>query len=209
MPGCRTSRFVSGHDFSNRAKTSCGPDHVSGRDFSGCGKTSCGPDHVSGHDFSRAERILESKGLQPLGNAGVAFLLAFALLCSAGCKKKESPPPQPRGKSAIIGMQSAPGSAFIMSLTMDPAQPKFGRKTRFRVSLRQTTGTPVDGAQVEISLVMPLMDMGKNQFLLKSAGNGEYEGTGEFSMAGEWEVVVVANAAGKTAKATFNVKVAE
>jgi len=138
-----------------------------------------------------------------------AFLLAFALLFFAGCKKKEPTPPQPREKSAIIATQSAPGSAFIMSLTMDPAEPKFGRKTKFRVTLRQPTGTPVEGARVEISLVMPLMDMGKNQFLLKPAGNGDYAGTGEFSMAGEWEVVVAASAQGKTGKTTFNVKVVE
>jgi len=164
---------------------------------------------VSGHDFSRAERIPKSGGLQPRRNAGVGFLLAFALLFSAGCQKKESPPPQSRENSAIIATQSAPETAFIMSLTMDPAQPKFGRKTNFRVAVRQMTGTPVESAQVEISLVMPLMDMGKNQFALKPAGNEGYEGPGEFSMAGEWEVVVVANAAGKTAKTTFNVKVAE
>lgn len=96
-----------------------------------------------------------------------------------------------------------------MSLALDPAQPKFGRKTNFRVTVKQTLGRPVDGAQVETSLVMPLMDMGKNQFALKPAGKGEYEGAGEFSMAGEWEVVVTASAAGKTGKTTFNVNVAE
>jgi hypothetical protein len=165
--------------------------------------------HVSGHDFSRAEKTQKSKGLQPLGKIGIACLLAFALTLAAGCKKKESTPPTPRGKSAIIATQDAPGSAFIMSLAMDPAQPKFGRKTNFRVTVKQTLGTPVDGAQVEASLVMPLMDMGKNQFALKLAGNGEYEGTGEFTMAGEWEVIVSASAQGKTGRTTFNVNVAE
>ncbi len=174
--------------------------------MAGCCTSRC----VSGHDdFSRAERISKSKGLQHLRNAGVGFLLTFALLLCAGCKKKESPPPQPREKSAIIATQDAPGSAFIMSLVMDPAQPRFGRKTKFRVAVKQTLGRPVDGAQVEASLVMPLMDMGKNQFALKPVGNGEYEGTGEFTMAGEWEVVVTANAQGKTAKTTFNVNVVE
>jgi len=138
-----------------------------------------------------------------------ACFLAFALLLFAGCKKKESAPPQPRDKSAIIATQAAPGSAFIMSLAVDPAQPRFGRKTNFRVTVKQTLGTPVDGAQAEVSLVMPLMDMGKNQFALKPAGNGDYEGTGEFTMAGEWEVVVTANAQGKTGKTTFNVNVVE
>ena len=164
---------------------------------------------MSGHDFSRAERSLKSEGLQPLEKTGLACLLAFALIFAAGCKKKEPAPPQPRERSAIIATQAAPGSAFTMSLAMDPAQPKFGRKTNFRVSVKQAPGIPVDGAQAEISLVMPLMDMGKNQFALKPAGNGEYEGAGEFSMAGEWEVVVTANAEGRTGKATFNVNVVE
>ena len=137
------------------------------------------------------------------------LLIAFALLFAAGCKKKESPLPKLHEKSANISTQAAPNSAFIMSLIMDPAQPKFGRKTNFRVTVKQTLGTPVDGAQVEASLVMPLMDMGKNQFALKAAGNGEYEGTGEFSMAGEWEVIVTATAEGKTGKTTFNVMVGE
>jgi len=139
----------------------------------------------------------------------VASLLAFALIFAAGCKKKEPAPPKPHEKSAIISTQAAPGSAFIMSLAMDPAQPKFARKTTFHVTIKQTSSTPVDGAQAEISLVMPLMDMGKNQFALKPAGDGAYEGAGEFSMAGEWEVVVTASAEGKTGKTTFNVNVVE
>jgi len=139
----------------------------------------------------------------------IACLLTFALLFAAGCKKKEPAPPTTREKSAIISTQAAPGSAFTMLLAMDPAQPKFGRKTNFRVTVKQTLGGPVDGAQLEVSLVMPLMDMGKNQFALKPAGDGAYEGAGEFSMAGEWEVVVTASAEGKTGKTTFNVNVVE
>jgi hypothetical protein len=136
-------------------------------------------------------------------------LLAGTLLLFAGCKKKESAPPVAREKSAIISTQAAPGSAFIMSLVMDPAQPKFGRKTNFRIVLKQLQGTPVNNAQAEVSLIMPLMDMGKNQFPLQPAGNGQYEGTGEFNMAGEWEVVVTARAGGKAGKTTFNVNVGE
>lgn len=138
-----------------------------------------------------------------------AIFVAFMLVFFAGCKKKESPPPVPRQKSAIISTQEAPGSAFMMSLAMDPAQPKSGSKTNFRVAVKQTLGRPVDGAQVEASLVMPLMDMGKNQFPLKPAGEGQYSGTGEFNMAGEWEVIVTATDNGKTGKTTFNVNVAE
>ena len=136
------------------------------------------------------------------------LLLASALALTFGCKKKESAAP-PQKKSAIISTQDAPGSAFILSLALDPAQPRFGRKTTFRVTVKQTLGRPVEGAHVEASLVMPLMDMGKNQFTFQPAGPGEYQGAGEFTMAGEWEVVVTAQSEGKTGKTTFNVNVAE
>jgi YtkA-like protein len=138
----------------------------------------------------------------------LALLLACALALSAGCKKSP-PPPKPGEKSAIIATQVASGSPFVMSLAMDPAQPKFAGKTTFHVTVKQTGGAAVDGAQAQVSLVMPLMDMGKNQFALKSLGNGNYAGTGEFSMAGEWEVGVTASAQEKTGKTTFNVSVME
>jgi len=164
---------------------------------------------VSGHDFSRAETFPNSEGLQPLKKARVSLLLAFALLLFAGCKKKEPASPTPRQQSVIIATQTAPGSAFTMSLAMNPAQPRFARKTIFRVTLKQVSGAPADGAQVGVSLVMPLMDMGKNQFPLKQVGNGEYQGIGEFTMAGEWEVVVTASAQGRIGKTTFNVNAVE
>jgi len=143
------------------------------------------------------------------GSCFSALLLAGALLLCASCKKKEPASLTPRGQSAIIATQSAPGSAFTMSLAMNPAQPRFAHKTLFHVILNQASGAPADGAQVGVSLVMPLMDMGKNQFPLKQLGKGEYQGIGEFTMAGEWEVAVTASAQGRTGKTTFNVNVGE
>lgn len=142
------------------------------------------------------------------------LLLVIALL-SAGCNSSKPQPnveagPNPgSGASAIVATYPAAGAAFKTSLRMEPAQPRFASKTRFRVQVTDAAGAPVSGAQVQASLVMPLMDMGKNQFPLTPAGSGEYAGQGEFSMAGEWEVVVTASAGGKNAKYTFNVKVAE
>jgi hypothetical protein len=133
--------------------------------------------------------------------------LALTLLLLISCQTKENAPP--KKQSAIISTQAAPGSAFIISLDLDPPQPKFASKTKFQVRVKQTLGSAVNDAQVQASLVMPLMDMGKNQFTLNPLGNGEYKGTGEFTMAGEWEVVVTASAQGKTGKTTFNVNVAE
>lgn len=137
----------------------------------------------------------------------LVLLFVISVLFSGGCTN--TGPAKAPEQSAIISTQSAPGSAFMMSLSLDPAQPKVGRKIKFHVTVRQTLGRLVEGAQVDASLLMPLMDMGKNQFALKPASSGEYEGTGEFAMAGEWEVVVSARAQGKTAKTTFNVNVVE
>jgi hypothetical protein len=142
---------------------------------------------------------------------GICFaipFLALALLSCAGCARKEAAPP-PHDQTAIISTQTAPGSAFTMSMWMNPAQPRSARKTLFHVTLKQASGAPADGAQVGVSLVMPLMDMGKNQFPLKQVARSEYQGIGEFTMAGEWEVVVTANAQGKSGKTTFNVNVTE
>jgi hypothetical protein len=54
---------------------------------------------------------------------------------------------------------------------------------------------------------MPLMDMGKNEFRLADIGNGVYEGTGKFTMAGPWNVMVTVKAAGKTAQQIFPARV--
>jgi hypothetical protein len=167
------------------------------------------PRFVSGHDFSRAANISKLDGLQPLEKATPLLLAVLVLMFIAGCTKKELAPSTPHDQTAIISTQTAPGSAFTMSMWMNPAQPRFARKTLFHVTLKQASGAPADGAQVGVSLVMPLMDMGKNQFPLKQVARSEYQGIGEFTMAGEWEVVVSANAQGKTGKTTFNVNVAE
>jgi hypothetical protein len=113
------------------------------------------------------------------------------------------------GNPAIVEVQGGKDSAFTISLQTEPAQPLFGRKTRFTIKVTDASGAPVSGAKARISLVMPLMDMGKNEFELKPSGDGVYQGAGEFTMAGEWEVVATAAANGKSGKYTFNVKVAE
>ncbi len=142
----------------------------------------------------------------------VGVILA-ALFGMAGCKGKSSNTHQQHKPSpaagAILQVQEMPGSAFIMDLSTQPTQPKFGSKTIFRVRITDHSGAPITGANVTASLVMPLMDMGKNQFPMKETGGGKYEGTGEFSMAGEWEVNITATQGDKTGTYRFNVAVVE
>jgi len=148
--------------------------------------------------------------------ARIASLLVVCAGLLGGCSKpKRSEQAQPQqnsvgsGNPAIVEVQRGRDSAFTISLQMEPAQPLFGRKTRFTLKVTDPSGAPVSGANARISLVMPLMDMGKNEVELKPSGDGAYQGAGEFTMAGEWEVVATAAANGKTGKYTFNVKVTQ
>jgi YtkA-like len=136
------------------------------------------------------------------------FLVAF-LVC--GCSKQEKPkhavPSTASTDKVILSTTVSPGSAFKMAVHFDPPQPLMSRKTTFRLTLTDLAGAAVSDATVQASLVMPLMDMGKNQFPLRAIGKGEYEGTGQFTMSGEWEAVFTATVAGKSGKTTFNVRV--
>jgi nitrogen fixation protein FixH len=92
-----------------------------------------------------------------------------------------------------------------MALTTSPAQPVSGEDTTFEVTLNDASGQPVAGAKVEAALEMKIMDMGKNVVTLADKGNGVYQGKGQFTMSGPWDVVVTANKAGASGAQRFEV----
>ncbi len=122
------------------------------------------------------------------------MVLTFALFV-AGCHK-DAAKPSPAADST---------SPWVMTLTTTPDQPVSDKDTRLHLKLTDRAGKVLPGAQVKASLIMPMMDMGKNEVQLADLGNGEYEGTGKFTMAGPWNVVVAAAAQGKTGEQTFSV----
>jgi nitrogen fixation protein FixH len=90
-----------------------------------------------------------------------------------------------------------------MSLTTDPPQPVSGADTTFRVTMTSQAGAPVDGTEVQADLKMRTMDMGRNVVKLADTGDGVYEGKGQFSMAGPWDVVVNARKDAETGTQAF------
>jgi nitrogen fixation protein FixH len=74
----------------------------------------------------------------------------------------------------------------ILSLAPMPAES--GKETSFALKLSAPDGAPIEGAHVHFSLIMPLMDMGKEEFEASAGGNGIYVGKGTFSMDGIWIV---------------------
>lgn len=131
------------------------------------------------------------------------------LLLLAACT---SQPPSTAKPSSGAAPAAAPAWPGKMSLQMQQAGAGTNilseRPATFDISLSDENNRPVTGASVKISLVMPTMDMGKNEFTLADKGGGNYEGSGKFTMAGPWNVVVSANGAGKTGQKTFTVVVA-
>lgn len=137
--------------------------------------------------------------------------LLFLFLCTVvlfACnREKASSKPATSSQPVILSTTVAPNSAFKMSLAFDPPQPLMSKKTKFTLTVTDPSGAPVEGATVKGSLLMPLMDMGKNEFPLDAKGKGVYEGSGQFTMSGEWEAIFSADVAGKSGKTTFNVRV--
>ena len=147
----------------------------------------------------------------------ISVILLLSTLLLTGCKSEPRPATQEAAKpaapeqkkSAILASYPGKDTPFQMSLELEPARPLFADKTKTRIRLTDLAGKPVEGAKLHASLVMPLMDMGKNEYDLQPAGGGVYEGTANFTMAGEWEIILTATAGNKTGTHTFNVMVEE
>ncbi len=130
----------------------------------------------------------------------IAIVSLFALLLLAACKPKPTEPPQPKTDKPF---------PWQATLTTNPEKPQMNKPVVFRLLMTDQQGKPVTGAQVQGSLVMALMDMGKNEFPFADKGSGAYEGTGKMDMSGPWELVVTAKAGGTEGQKTFPITVAE
>jgi hypothetical protein len=126
--------------------------------------------------------------------------LIFLLLVLAGCKPEPERPPKPK---------TAPPSPWRMVLETEPAKLRMNQPARFHVRLEDQGGKAVSGAQVQGSLNMPLMDMGKNEFPMAQIADGQYVGSSKMSMAGPWELVVTAKRDSQVGKQTFDLRVDE
>jgi nitrogen fixation protein FixH len=64
--------------------------------------------------------------------------------------------------------------------------------SEFIVTLTDAAGAPVSDAAVYLDLDMPAMPMATNRPVADNLGDGRYRAEGAYTMAGEWEIVVVA-----------------
>jgi len=110
------------------------------------------------------------------------------------------PPPPGAGQGAEMNGTPAPAAAIEFSTDPSPAH---RGSNNFRVKLTAANGTPVSGAQVTVNVfmaAMPAMGMAAmhSVITLQEKGGGLYEGRGDLSTGGTWQVTVVAQRNGQT-----------
>jgi len=106
------------------------------------------------------------------------------------------PPPGAGAASAINAPQSN------VEFSSEPNPPHKGANT-FRVKLTDASGSPIAGAEVTVTFVMPAMPaMGmatmRTPVTLSNKGNGVYEGSGQLGSGGTWQVTILARKHGQT-----------
>jgi Cu(I)/Ag(I) efflux system membrane fusion protein/cobalt-zinc-cadmium efflux system membrane fusion protein len=110
------------------------------------------------------------------------------------------PPPPGAGAAAASNPPSGAPQATV-ELTSDPSPPAKGNNT-FRVKLVAANGSPMSGAQVNVTFymaAMPAMGMAamKTSVDLSDKSNGLYESKGSLGSGGTWQVTITARQNGK------------
>ncbi|MBX0328476.1 FixH family protein, partial [Oscillochloris sp. ZM17-4] len=82
---------------------------------------------------------------------------------------------------------------------------------RFRVTVTDQAGAPVETQRVRLTFEMREMDMGENQLIATPAAQASYEVSGApMSMVGEWQITVTVRRAGvRDVDVVFTVPVGE
>src|SRR5207247_940009 len=90
---------------------------------------------------------------------------------------------------------AAAAAAINQNVTIELLQPKTGKSgdNEFVVSVKDKSGNPVTGAEVQVGVSMPAMGsmppMSSNGMLLDK-GNGIYSGTVQIPMAWTWDTII-------------------
>lgn len=123
-----------------------------------------------------------------LSNLAMA-VLALALL--AGCGQTGYVTQQQQVAGATVGFEHPPKADLLKNYDLF-------------VTLKDSAGQPIEGADVVLTMDMPSMPMGVNRPVADPAGGGRYKVTTAFSMEGDWVITVDATAGGTRYTAVFD-----
>lgn len=128
--------------------------------------------------------------------------LAAALIVGA-CGPGSLPPLAP---DQVRARQTVNGITFTLDTQRDP---QINQPQRFRITLTDRLGRPLDGANVYLDLDMNMICLSGAQPLATPVGPGQYEARSVYQMAGDWEITVYAQVNGELRQALFRIHVAD
>lgn len=140
---------------------------------------------------STRQSIWVDRGSRLLGLAALGVLLLALVACVGPTRSEGLLIEEQVVDGVTIGLEA------IDSPRVNAAQELF-------VTLADAAGNPIDDAAVFIDLTMPAMPMGTNTPVAEPLGDGRYRaGNVVMDMAGDWELEVVAEIAGREHRAVF------
>ncbi len=108
----------------------------------------------------------------------------------------KTPASQPESTQSQPSAPAASGPLTVAA-SLVSGSPKIGGGNALVVTVTDSAGRAVTGAQVTSSVAMVTMDMGTTHPVFRDMGNGTYKGVVGFSMAGPWRVTVKVAAPGR------------
>lgn len=129
-----------------------------------------------------------------------AVVVILLLLPAAGCRRSAGGVPLDNGTPGATGVR--------IELIADPVEPVIG-PARWRVTLLDADGAPVEGAVVSLRGDMTHAGMVPEEAAAVEDGAGVYRAEFEWTMAGDWIVTVTATLPdGRVVTETFSYNVA-
>jgi Cu(I)/Ag(I) efflux system membrane fusion protein/cobalt-zinc-cadmium efflux system membrane fusion protein len=146
------------------------------------------------------DKVIITKGLK----AGERIVISASFLIDSESQLQAAAGafvPPPPGAGAAAAMNQTTATQTKLELTTQPDPPRKGSNV-FRVRLTDAAGSPIIGAQVNVTFFMPAMPaMGmaamKTSIDLTDKGGGMYEGAGELGSGGTWQVTLTAQQNGR------------
>jgi hypothetical protein len=92
-----------------------------------------------------------------------------------------------------------PADAVHVSWTLDPSPPATGAPIVARFTLRDAEQKPITGAHLRLEGLMSHPGMAPVTAVVTERGNGEYEAPLQFTMAGDWILLVTGELPGGVA----------
>ena len=85
---------------------------------------------------------------------------------------------------------SDPSDSVSIAWTLDPSPPLAGAPLVVRLTLRDRVQKPITGARLRLEGLMSHPGMAPVTAMVNERGNGDYEAPLQFTMAGDWVLIV-------------------